>query len=77
MKFLIALTDELNELLEDPENQDSTNRIIDSIKGIVQPIFDKFKAQIGENEDKKSFAGGLIRMFTILLSLKASAPTKI
>ena len=63
--------------MEDPENQDSTNRIIDSIKGIVQPIFDKFKAQIGENEDKKSFAGGLIRMFTILLSLKASAPTKI
>ena len=77
MKFLIALTDELNELLEDPENQDSTNRIIDSIKGIVQPIFDKFKAQIGENEDKKSFVGGLIRMFTILLSVKASAPTKI
>ena len=63
--------------MEDPENQDSTNRIIDSIKEIVQPIFDKFKAQIGENEDKNSFVGGLIRMFTILLSVKASAPTKI
>ena len=33
--------------------------------------------QIGENEDKKSFIGGLIRIFTILLSAKASAPIKI
>ena len=33
--------------------------------------------QIGENEDKKSFIGGLIRIFRILLSVKASAPTKI
>ena len=33
--------------------------------------------QIGENEDKKSFIGGLIGIFTILLSVKASAPTKI
>ena len=33
--------------------------------------------QIGENEDKKSFIGGLIRIFTRLLSVKASAPTKI
>ena len=33
--------------------------------------------QIGENEDKKLFIGGLIRIFTILLSVKASAPTKI
>ena len=63
--------------MEDPENQDSTNRIIDSIKEIAQPIFDKFKAQIGENEVEKSFVGGLIIMFTILLSVKASAPTKI
>ena len=63
--------------MEDPENQDSTDGIIDSIKDIFQPIFDKFKVQIGENKDKKSFIGGLIRIFTILLSVKASAPTKI
>ena len=63
--------------MEDPENQDSTDGIIDSIKEIFQPIFDKFKVQIGENKDKKSFIGGLIRIFTILLSVKASAPTKI
>ena len=63
--------------MEDPENQDTTDGITDSIKEIFQPIFDEFKAQIGENEDKKSFVGGLIRMFTILLSVKASAPTKI
>ena len=76
-EIVIALTDKLNELLEDPENQDSTDEITDSIKEIFQPIFDEFKAQIGENEDQKSFIGGLIRISMIRLSLKASAPTKI
>ena len=76
-EIVITLTDKLNEFLEDPKNQDSTDGIIDSIKEIFQPIFDKFKVQIGENEDKKSFTGGLIRIFTILLSAKASAPTKV
>ena len=64
-EIIVALTDKLNELLEDPENQDSANGIIDSIKEIFQPIFVEFKAQIGENEDRKSFIGGLIRIFTV------------
>ena len=51
------------------QNQDSTE--------ILQPIFDEFKVQIGENEDKNSFIGGLIRIFMILLSAKARAPAKI
>ena len=76
-EIVIALTDKLNELLEDTENQDSIDGIIDSIKEIFQSIFDEFKAQIGENEDKRSFIGGLIRIFAILLSVKASVPTKI
>ena len=76
-EIVIALTDKLNKLLEDLENQDSTDGITDSIKEIFQPIFDEFKMQIGENENKKSFTGGLIRIFTILLSVKACAPTKI
>ena len=63
--------------MEDPENQDSTDGMTDSIKEIFQPIFDEFKVEIGENEDQKSFIGGLIRIFMIRLSLKASAPTKI
>ena len=71
---VIALTDKLNELLEDPESQDSTDGIIDSIKEIFQPIFDEFKVQIGENEN---FIGGVIRIFMILLSVNTSAPTKI
>ena len=76
-EIVIALTDKLNKLLEDLENQDSTDGITDSVKEIFQPIFDEFKMQIGENENKKSFIGGLIRIFMILLSVKASAPTKI
>ena len=42
-EIIIAFTDKLNELLEDPENQDSTNGIIDSVKEIFQPIFEEFK----------------------------------
>ena len=76
-EIIIALSDKLNELLEDPENQDTTDGIIDFIKEIFQPIFDEFKAQIGENKDKKSFIGGLIRIFTIILSVRTIAPTKI
>ena len=76
-EIVIALGDKLNELLEDPENQDTTDGIIDSIKEIFQPIFGEFKSQIGENKDKKSFIGGLIRLFMILLSVKTRAPTKI
>ena len=45
-EIIIVLTDKLNKLLEDPENQDSTDGIIDSIKEIFQLIFDKFKAQL-------------------------------
>ena len=63
--------------MEDPENQDWADGIIDSIKETFQPIFDEFKAQIGENENKKSFIGDLIRIFTILWSINASAPTRI
>ena len=40
--------------MEDAEKQDSTGGITDSIKEIFQSIFDEFKAQIGENKDKKS-----------------------
>ena len=64
-EIIVALTDKLNKLLEDPENQDSINGIINSIKEIFQPIFVEFKVQIGENEDRKSFIGGLIRIFTV------------
>ena len=54
-EIVIALTDKLNKLLEDPKNQDSADGIIDSIKEIFQPVFDEFKVQIGKNEDEKSF----------------------
>ena len=51
---------------EDPvEDKDSTDGLGDTIKDIFQPIFDEFKDLIGENEDKKSFIGGLIKIFTI------------
>ena len=38
---------------------------------------DEFKDLIEENEDKKSFIGGLVKIFTIPLSSRASSLTKI
>ena len=63
---------------EDPvEDKDSTDGLGDTIKDIFQPIFDEFKDLIGENEDKKSFIGGLIKIFTIRLSSRSTTLAKI
>ena len=44
---------------------------------IFQPILDKFKELIGESKDKKHFIGGLIKIFTVLLSTKTQILKKI
>ena len=56
---------------------DETNGIGDVLKEIFQPIHEEFKELIGENEGKKSFIGGSIKIFTILLNSRATTLTKI
>ena len=58
------------------KDKDSTDGLGDTIKDIFQPILDKFKGLIGENEDKKSFIGGLIKIFTILMSSRSTTLPK-
>ena len=68
---------EINKLLDDQsEGGDSTDSIITLFEETFQPILDKFKELIGENKDKKNFVGGLIKIFTILLSTKTPTLTK-
>ena len=50
------------------EDKDCTDGIIDTIIEIFQPVSDKFKDLIEENKGEKSSVGGLIKIFTILLS---------
>ena len=77
-EIVTKVTEQVKEILEDPiEEGDATDRLMDTIKEIFQPILDEFKDLIGENEDKKSFIGGLIRIFTIPLSSKTSSLAKI
>ena len=77
-EIVTQVTEQVKEILEDPiEEGDATDRLMDTIKEIFQPILDEFKDLIDENEDKKSFIGGLIRIFTILLSSKTSSLAKI
>ena len=45
---------------------DSTDAISNKIKLIFQPILDEIEDFIAENDDKKSFISGLIKIFAIL-----------
>ena len=72
------IIEQIKEVLEDPvEEKDSTDRLGDTITEPFQPILEKFKKLIGENEGKKSFIGALIKIFTILLSSRTTTLTKI
>ena len=73
-KIIEQITEVLEGLVED---KDSTDGLGDTVKDIFQPILDKFKDLISENEDKKSFIGGLIEIFTILLSSRSTTLAKI
>ena len=71
-------TDEIKDLLDDQtQGGDTTDGIITLFEDIFQPILEEFKELIGESKDKKYFVGGLIKMFTILLSTKTLTLTKI
>ena len=59
------------------ENNDFTDGLGDTIKEICQSILDEFKDLIGKTRIKKSFIGGLVKFFLILLSLKVTSLTKI
>ena len=72
------IIDEVKDLLDDQtQGGDSTDSVITLFEDIFQPILDKFKEWIGESKDKKNFIGGLIKIFTILLSTKTPTLIKI
>ena len=72
------IIEQIKEILKDPiEEGECTSGFKDTIREIFRPILNEFKDLTGENKDKKSFIGGLIRIFTILLSSKRSSLAKI
>ena len=72
------IIDEIKVLLDDQTQRgDSTDGVITLFEDIFPPILDEFKELIGESKDKKNFIGGLIKIFTILLSAKTPTLTKI
>ena len=72
------IIDKIKDLLDNQtQGGDSTDSVITIFEDIFQPILDEFKELIGESKDKKNFIGGLIKVFTILLSTKTPTLTKI
>ena len=72
------IIDEIKVLLDNQTQRgDSTDGVITLFEDIFPPILDEFKELIGESKDKKNFIGGLIKIFTILLSAKTPTLTKI
>ena len=72
------IIEKVEQIIKDSrEGQDSTDGITETITEKFQPILDKFKDLIEENKDKKSFIGGLIKIFTILSSSKGNNLIKI
>ena len=77
-KIVNKIVTEINELLDDQtQGRDSTDGSITLFEDTFQPILDEFKELIGESKDKNNFVSGLIKIFTILLSIKTPALTKI
>ena len=52
--------------------EDENDSIGNKIKKIFRYVLEKFEELIAENKNKKSFIGGLINIFTILLTAKCS-----
>ena len=72
------INNEIKDILDDQtQGGDSTDDAIMLFEDLFQPILDEFKELIGESKNKKNFIGGLIKIFTILLSTKISTLTKI
>ena len=72
------IIDEIKDLLDDQtQGGDSTDGVLTLFEDIFQLILDEFKELIGESKDKNNFIGGLIKIFTILLSTKTPTLPKI
>ena len=77
-KIVKEIVTKISELLDDQtQGGDSTDSVITLFEDIFQPILDAFQELIGESKGKNNFIGGLIKIFTILLSTKTPALTKI
>ena len=78
IEIVSKIIEQMKEILGDPvKDKDSIVGLGDTIKYIFQPILDKFKHLISENEEKNSFIVSLIKFFSIHLSSKSTTLAKI
>ena len=72
-EIINKIIDKIKTLVKKSEDwEDENDSIGNKIKEIFRYVLEKFEELIAENKNKKSFIGGLINIFTILLTAKCS-----
>ena len=72
-EIINKIIDKIKTLVKKSEDwEDENDSTGNKIKEIFRYVLEKFEELIAENKNKKSFIGGLINIFTILLTAKCS-----
>lgn len=78
LHYFKKLKKKLSEKLFNNEtSEDSTDGPLNFIENLVNNLQGEFEETLGENADRKLFVRSLIKVFTILLSVKADSAKKI
>ena len=81
VEILDEIADKIEDLVSEQalleEDNDAAGSLGTKLRDIFEPILEELKEFVQENEEKKSFVSGLVKIFPILLSAKCSSLAKI
>ena len=77
-EIINKIIDKIKTLVKKSEDwEDENDSTGNKIKEILHSVLEKYEELIAENKNKKSFIGGLINIFTILLTAKCISISKL
>ena len=76
--LLSKIADNLQIYQLEDNNEDQTDGFVDKVKDIVKEICEEFKKRLcPNNKEKRQFVRAIIKIFSILLNIKANSTDKI